>query len=143
VCNDVISRLSYNDINDLRDSEYVRLLKFRDALRRFQVWSEAQAVEAGLTPARHQLLLAIRGHPGGHPTIGEVAAHLLLRHHSVVELIDRAVGAGLVVRHRDKDDARVVRLGLTRQGATLLARLSTAHAAELKRLARAGLDSDS
>jgi MarR family len=48
----------------------------------------------GITPARHQLLLSIRGHrdPRG-PTIGEVAGYLLVRHHGAVERIDRAVAA--------------------------------------------------
>ena len=34
------------------------------ALRRFLHWSEEQAVAVGLTPAQHQLLLAIRGQAG-------------------------------------------------------------------------------
>jgi len=56
---------------------------------------EQQAERAGLTPNQHQLLLAIHGHddPRG-PTVGEVADYLLLRHHSTVELIDRADTAG-------------------------------------------------
>ena len=43
----------------------------------------------------------------------EVAEHLLLRHHSVVELVDRAVTAGLVERVGDDNDQRIVRLELT------------------------------
>jgi DNA-binding MarR family transcriptional regulator len=69
---------------------------------------------AGLTPAQHQLLLAIRGHGDPrNPTIGEVADHLLLHHNIAVDLIDRADAAGLVSRTRDEDDHRVVRLHLT------------------------------
>src|SRR5207248_11125818 len=50
-----------------------------------------QATETGVTPAQHQLLLAIRGHHESEgPTIGDVADALLLRHHSVVGLVDRA-----------------------------------------------------
>ncbi len=59
----------------------------------------------------------------------------MLRHHSAVELIDRAVGAGLVVRHTDGDDRRVVRLGLTPEGARRLEALTTLHLDELSRLA--------
>ena len=120
---------------DLSDDEYERLLEFRDGLRRFQRWSEDQAGAAGLTPAQHQLLLAIRGHSGpGDPTIGDVADHLLLRHHSVVGLANRAEAAGLVRRWADPDDQRVVRLSLTKAGARRLAKLSTAHLEELRRL---------
>jgi uncharacterized protein YeaO (DUF488 family)/DNA-binding MarR family transcriptional regulator len=121
----------------LSDADYGRLLALRTGLRQFQRWSEQQARAAGLTPAQHQLLLAIRGHddPRG-PTVGEIADYLLLRHHSTVELIDRADVAGLVVRKRDPDDHRVVRLQLTGTGAERLETLSALHLEELERLAR-------
>jgi DNA-binding MarR family transcriptional regulator len=120
----------------LTDAEYQRLLELRTGLRRFLRWSEEQAAAAGLTPAQHQLLLAIRGHrhPDG-PTIGEAAAYLLLRHHSAVGLIDRAVKAGLVARQEDTNDRRVVRLHLTALGQDLLLLLASAHFEELERLA--------
>jgi DNA-binding MarR family transcriptional regulator len=121
-------------MSSLSDSDYQRLLAFRDGLRRFLHWSEQRALEAGATPAQYQLLLAVRGHPGGAPTIGDVADHLLLRHHSVVGLIDRAERAGLVTRQVDPEDHRVVRLGLTKSGARLLATLAASHLQELKRL---------
>lgn len=116
------------------DEDYVRLLGFRDGLRRFLHWSEEQAALAGLTPAQHQLLLVVRALPEA-PTIGEVAEHLLLRHHSAVGLVDRCVTAGLLRRVPDRSDARVVRLRLTPSGAARLRRLSAAHLEELRRLA--------
>lgn len=120
----------------LSDGEYRRLLEFRTELRRFQRWSEAQAEAAGITPAHHQLLLAVRGHGSGEaPTVGDIAHHLLLRHHSAVELIDRAEGAGLVRRLPDAVDKRVVHLAVTPAGARLLARLAEGHLEELRRLA--------
>jgi len=119
----------------LPDEVYERLLALRTGLRRFQRWSEQQAADAGLTPAQHQLLLAIRGHtdPRG-PTIGEVADYLLLRHHSTVGLVDRADAAGLVTRERDGADHRVVRLRLTDEGAERLEALSALHLQEIERL---------
>ena len=117
----------------LSDREFARLLAFRDGLRRFLHWSDEQAKGVGLTAAQHQLLLAIRGH-GAAPSIRDVAEHLLLRHHSVVELVDRAVGAGLVERLEDPDDHRVVRLGLTRAGAAKVEALAAVHLEELSRL---------
>ena len=121
----------------LTDADYEDLLTLRTGLRRFMRWSEQQAEEAGLTPAQHQLLLAIRGHsdPRG-PTIGEVADYLLLRHHSAVGLIDRADAAGLVERVRDPEDHRLVRLQLTATGTKRLEALSAQHLEELQRLAR-------
>src|SRR4051812_25590277 len=94
----------------LNDADYTGLLAFRDQLRRFLHWSEQQAIAAGVPPAQYQLLLAVRGHQGGAPTVGDVAEHLLLRHHSVVGLIDRAEAAELVERRPDPGDHRVVRL---------------------------------
>lgn len=117
----------------LRDEDFARLLAFRDGLRRFQHWSEEQARAVGLTGAQHQLLLAIRGHVGA-PSIRDVADHLLLRHHSVVELVDRAVIAGLVERVHDAEDQRVVRLHLTATGEQRVEALAGAHLEELSRL---------
>lgn len=117
------------------DEDYQRLLRFRTGLRRFERWSEQQATEAGLTGAQHQLLLAVRGHPDRRgPTVGEVSEYLLLRQHSTVELIDRAVAAGLLQRTPDPTDRRVVRLRLTRAGHGVLRRLTQAHLTELNRL---------
>jgi DNA-binding MarR family transcriptional regulator len=121
----------------MSQDQYRRLLEFRTGLRRFLHWSEEQAGLLGLTPAQHQLLLAVRGHGGDAaeaPTIGELARSLLLRHHSVVGLVDRAEAAGLVERVADGADARVVRVRLTDAGTTALARLSVAHLQELDRL---------
>ena len=120
----------------LHQRDYEQLLTFRTGLRRFLQWSAEQAARAGLTPGQHQLLLAIRGHPDPTgPTIGDVAGYLLVRHHSAVELADRAVAAGLVERRQDTGDLRMVRLHLTPDGAERLARLSAAHLEELKRFA--------
>ena len=117
----------------LHDADFARLLAFRDGLRRFLHWSEREAKAVGLTAAQHQLLLAIRGH-GSPPSIGEVAEHLLLRHHSAVELVDRAVAVGLVERIDDPVDQRIVRLRLTDDGAARVAALAGAHLEELSRL---------
>jgi len=121
---------------DLEDADYRRLLQFRTDLRRFLHWSEEQAEKAGLTAAQHQLLLAVRGHDGARgPTIGDVAGYLMLRHHSAVGLVDRAVKAGMVERQEDAGDRRVVRLRLTPQGLGTLQRLSALHLEEIQRLA--------
>ncbi|MGV0717495.1 MarR family transcriptional regulator [Mycolicibacterium sp. XJ662] len=119
----------------LSDDVYARLLELRTALRRFERWSAEQALEAGLTPMQHQLLLAVRGHtdPRG-PTIGDIADYLLLRHHSAGELVHRAETGGLLARVRDSDDGRVVRLQLTHEGSERLESLTALHVEELKRL---------
>jgi DNA-binding MarR family transcriptional regulator len=122
----------------LTDQDYRRLLQLRTGLRRFLRWSERQAQAAGLTPAQHQLLLAIRGHadPRG-PTLGDVAAYLLLRHHSAVGLVDRAEAAGLLTRRQDPENLSAVRLRLTDEGSRQLEALSELHLEELAHLAPA------
>jgi DNA-binding MarR family transcriptional regulator len=118
------------------DEDYQRLLELRTGLRRFLRWSEQQAEAAGVTPAQHQLLLAVRGHADERgPTIGDVAGYLLLRHHSVVGLVDRAEAAGLIMRVPDADNRSVVRLRLTDKGSAQLEALSEQHLQELAHLA--------
>ena len=130
-----LHRATIHFVRDLRDDDFRRLLEFRDGLRRFLHWSEEQAKAVGLTTAQHQLLLSIRGHPGDTaPTVRDVASHLLLRHHSAVELIDRAQAIGLVERTIDPLDHRVVRLGLTAEGRRRLSALTAQHLEELARL---------
>jgi DNA-binding MarR family transcriptional regulator len=122
--------------HQVTDADFEQLLAFRSSLRRFQRWSEDQARAAGLTSAQHQLLVAVRGHPGSEPpTVGELAEYLLLRHHSVVELVDRAELAGLVRRTADPRDARLVRVRLTGRGSRILDELTPAHLVQLHSLA--------
>ncbi len=117
-------------------SDFQNLLAFRTSLRRFLHWSQTQARAVGLTPAQHQLLVAIKGHSGGQdPTISELAEYLLLRHHSVVELVDRAAIAGVVARSRDAEDGRLTRVTLTPDGEARLSLLGPAHLDELRNLA--------
>ena len=119
----------------LEDADYQRLLEFRAGLRRFERWSREQAAEAGLSPAKHQLLLAIRGHPDDRgPTITDAAEYLQSQHHSVVELVDRAEKDGLLRRTPDPSDHRVVRLRLTPTGRRSLESLAALHLEELARL---------
>ncbi len=122
--------------SNLTDADYERLAELRYGLRRFLHWSEQQARQAGITPTQHQLLLAIRSsrEPRG-ATVGEVAEILIIRHHSAVELINRAQEAGLVTRERDPETQSVVHLKLTEMGALTLSALSEVHLRELAQLA--------
>lgn len=121
---------------ELNDGDYARLLELRTGLRRFLRWSEDQARAAGLTPVQHQLLLAVRGHQDrAGPSIGELAGYLMLQHHSVVGLVDRASAAGLVIRVPDRARPGTVRVLLTELGGQRLHALSELHLEELSRLA--------
>ena len=116
------------------DEQYARLLAFRSSIREFEHWSAQQAQTQGMTGTQHQLLLAIRGHPGADgPTITQVADMLVVRHHTAVELATRAQELGLVVRTADPTHHRVVHLTLTAEGERRLHNLTTIHLAEYKR----------
>lgn len=122
----------------LGDQDYQRLLAFRSELRGFLRWSEETAHAAGLTPSLHQLLLVIRGgvDPRG-PTVGDAAEELNVRHHSAVELAQRAESAGLLSRVRDELDRRRLRLQLTDEGRRLLEDLTRDHLPRIQALAGA------
>jgi len=115
-------------------ADFRSLAGFRRSLRAFLHFSEEAARAAGLTPAQHQLLLAVKGAESDRsPSIGEIAEWLKLRHHSAVELVDRAVAAGLVSRRSDDEDGRCQRVVLTAVGQEKLAGLSALHRTELRR----------
>jgi DNA-binding MarR family transcriptional regulator len=124
------------EVPEMSPGDFENLLAFRTGLRRFLHWSQTQARAVGLTPAQHQLLVAIKGHRGGQdPTISDLAEYLMLRHHSVVELVDRAANTGVVTRRRDAEDGRLTRVALTPDGEARLAQLGPAHLDELRNLA--------
>jgi DNA-binding MarR family transcriptional regulator len=92
-------------------------------------------VEAGLTPQQHQLMLAIMGAPGRESlSIGEIAERLLVRHHTIVELVDRLVDLGLVARAADPSDGRKIQVVLTRNGKATIDKLSSIHVEELNNI---------
>jgi len=112
------------------------LAEFRYELRQFLHFSERAAVAVGLQPQQHQLLLQVAGAPEGEAvTIAYAAERLRLRHHSVVELVNRSEREGLLTRTVDTRDRRRAILQVTRKGERLLDRLAGDHARELKEMA--------
>jgi len=119
----------------LTKSDYERLAAFRYQLRRFLHFSELEAEAVGLTPRQYQGMLAVAGYPGRDSiTIGELAKHLLVAHHSAVGLVDRLSAQGLVERQPGPQDRRQVFVRLTPRGNALLEKLAHAHRAELLKL---------
>jgi len=111
----------------LREADYVRLARFRQALRRFLRFSENAARGAGISPAQYQLLLFVRASPRPGAVISHLAERLQVRHQSAVGLIDRCQRAGLVRREKDARDRRRAFVRLTPKGARVLARLVLEH----------------
>jgi DNA-binding MarR family transcriptional regulator len=112
------------------------LAEFRFELRRFLQFSESAALEVGLHPQQHQLLLHVSGAPeGAAVTITYAAERLGIKHNSAVELVNRSQREGLLNRRTDSGDRRRAVLQTTRKGRQLLDRLSRDHARELNELA--------
>ncbi|MFN8592244.1 MAG: MarR family transcriptional regulator [Thermomicrobiales bacterium] len=121
----------------ISDEEYRALAAFRAELRRFLRFSEDAARAAGMSPQQHQLLLAIRGHPSdGPPTVGDLAAALQVKPHSMVGLINRTAQAGYLRREPSPTDQRVVHVMLTDAGNEVLRSLTDVHRGEHVRLDR-------
>jgi hypothetical protein len=105
----------------LTKQDFEALARFRFGIRRYLRFSEETVRRHGVTPQQYQLMLALKGFPGRDwAVVRELADRLQLRHHSVVELVNRAQSQGLVV--------------LTDQGEQLLGRLSALHRDELRRM---------
>lgn len=119
---------------EIRDQDYSTLAGFRHELRCFLRFSEQAAASVGLMPQQHQALLSIRGSGGQALTMSGLADHLLLKHHSASELVSRLVALGLVQRAADPSDRRIVMVTLTAKAEEVLAALSAAHRAELRRI---------
>jgi DNA-binding MarR family transcriptional regulator len=99
-------------------------------------FSESAALDAGLQPKQHQLLLQVAGAPEGTiVTIAYVAERLGLKHNSAVELVNRSKREGLLTRTEDTTDKRRAILHATRKGDLILRRLAGDHARELNELA--------
>ncbi|HEX2133220.1 MAG TPA: helix-turn-helix domain-containing protein [Actinophytocola sp.] len=127
--------MSEQEPEPLTKQDFEALARFRFGIRRYLRFSEETVRRHGLTPQHYQLLLALKGFPGREwAVVAELAERLQLRHHSVVELVNRAQKQDLVRRVRHDSDARAVRVELTDHGQHVLGRLSALHRDELRRM---------
>ena len=119
-------------------AEFRALAEFRYRIRIYLNGGEVAARKAGLEPQQYLLMLALRGLPIGHdPSIRELAERLQLRHHSVVELVDRLERRQFLRRERSRTDRRQVFVHLTPRGEKILTRLAKQRISELRTAAPA------
>jgi DNA-binding MarR family transcriptional regulator len=124
--------------NLMSSVEFRALAEFRYLIRQFLNGSEQAARTAGLEPQQYLCLLALRGLPAGREaTIRELAERMQLRHHSVVELVNRLERQQLLRRERSRTDRRQVIVHLTPRGEKILWRLARQRIAELRTAAPA------
>ena len=119
-------------VSDVSQGQIRALAEFRHQIRRFLHFSETAAKAAGIEPQQHQLMLAVKALEPEPAGITDLAERLLLRHHSVVGLIDRLEEAGFVRRARSAKDHRSAEVHLTAKGSKILQKLSMHHRRELK-----------
>jgi DNA-binding MarR family transcriptional regulator len=116
----------------VKDSEYRALSDFRQNIHDYLDFSDRTAKAAGIEPRQYQLLLAIKGLPTEvEPSVGALAERLRVRHHSAVELIDRAGRNGFVERERSAN-GRLVLVKLTAEGNRVLERAVAERLEELQ-----------
>jgi DNA-binding MarR family transcriptional regulator len=118
---------------EITTAEYRALAELRYRIRHFLREGDSVARAAGLEPQQYLLLLAIRGLPEGEEaTVRTLAERLALKHHSVVELIDRLQAHGYVVRSRNREDRRRVLVSLLPRGERLLEQVARHRISELR-----------
>src|SRR5205823_7713309 len=100
----IVIRANFAD-DQVSLSDYRALADFRFRVRQFLRITERTARQARVNPQQHRLMLAVKGMPAGiAPSISNLAERLQLESHSTVELVNRAVGRGLVARATDRHD---------------------------------------
>jgi DNA-binding MarR family transcriptional regulator len=118
---------------EITTEEYRALAELRYRIRHFIREGDAVARAAGLEPQQYLLLLAIRGLPQNEEaTIRALAERLALKHHSVVELIDRLETHGYVRRTRGREDRRRVLVTLLPRGERMLEQVAQHRIGELR-----------
>ena len=122
-----------NEPVPLTRAQMRRLAEFRFQLRKFLHFSSLAAEAAGVRAQQYQLLQCVWGMPEElDPTIANVAARMLLKHNSAVELVDRTIEQGLLRRCPDPTDHRRILLRMSPLGEKLLGSLAAWHVRELE-----------
>jgi DNA-binding MarR family transcriptional regulator len=121
----IVPRYTLEVSASVTTAEYRALAELRYRIRLFLREGDAQARAAGMEPQQYLLLLALRGLPSEiDATIRNLAERLVLKHHSVVELVDRLAAHGYVRRTRSRADRRKVFVSLLPRGIKLVEKVA-------------------
>ncbi len=136
----IVTRYTEREVIDMSTETHVSLdsarlkslAEFRYQMRKFLSFSEQAADRCGIATQQYQLMQVIAALPEGqHASISYLADRMILKHNSMVELVDRAERAGLVKREHDERDLRRSLVRLTAEGETVLEKLVKEHLEEL------------
>ena len=92
---------------------------------------------AGCTPSEIRVLVSVkrdRGAPIPHMTVSEISKDLHVTPPSVTQLLNSLEGRGLIERHMDATDRRVIVVTLTRRGEDVTNEAEEAISAKMKGL---------
>jgi DNA-binding MarR family transcriptional regulator len=96
------------------------------AARIAEPWEKFLKATAELTPNQYNVLRILRGsEPAGLPC-GDIADRMITRDPDVTRLVDRLSRRGLVTRVRNRQDRRIVEIGITDKGRQILRSLDEA-----------------
>lgn len=126
--------------DSLEQQAYLNLWRSYDRLRAIE---DELFARHGLTAQQYNALRLLRGyHPELLPTLA-IASRLISRAPDITRLLDRLEERGLIVRDRPSENRRLVRVGITEAGLTLLqaldAEVRTCHARQLGHLKQSEL----
>lgn len=99
------------------------LKKLRIVIRSAQRHSQWIEKQCGISGAQLWMMQELHDHPGLR--VGELAAKLAIHQTTTSNLLDALRKLGYVVKVRDEDDQRVVKLTLTYQGISALKKAPT------------------
>ena len=108
-----------HDFDSPGEEAYLNLIR---TASRLEAGFAALFRTCGLSDSSYNVLRILRAAGAQGRTCGQIQAHMVVRS-DVTRLVDRLVDDGLVRRHRDEQDRRVVRCRITRQGAALVNQL--------------------
>jgi DNA-binding MarR family transcriptional regulator len=100
------------------------------ASRALDPWARFLKTSADLTVPQYNVLRILRGSHPTRLTSSDVGERMIARDPDVTRLVDRLVTRGLVARLRNRQDRRVVEVGVTDKGLALLQELDT-HVAKM------------
>ncbi len=95
------------------------------AARIVEPWARFLKKTAQLTTHQYNVLRILRGSHPARLACSDIAERMIERDPDITRLVDRLSSRGLVTRSRSRQDRRVVEVGLTEKGLTLVRRLDS------------------
>lgn len=114
---------------------------FRAQRTIYGAFERSEEVWGSLAPTEYGVLYALST-ASGPLRITELCEDVLLSQPGMSRLIARLEGKGLLERVEDPSDARASRVKMTAEGVRTQRQVGSAHAREVGRLMKAGLDRD-